>query len=90
MRLHEEVWALKGEVGEERASRTTVVSELQAEVENGSSRVTQLEGQLRQCQAEMALNVTKMERETAQHRADTRQTKRQVKGKYSSRCENDF
>lgn len=81
MRLREVVLSLKGEVGEERASRTKVVTELQTEMDNGSSRVTQLEDALRQCQVEVEVQVARMEREETRHGADLRQAERKVKEK---------
>ena len=77
-RLHEEVLSLEVEVGKERESRAKMVSELQVEMDNGSSRVTQMEGALRQCQAEVAVQVARIEQEAAQHAADLRQAKREV------------
>lgn len=66
-------------MGDERVSRAKVVTELQVEVEDGSSRVAQLEGNLRQCQAEVEGHVTRIERQAAQHKEEMRQAKRQVR-----------
>jgi len=67
------------QLDQERASQSEAMQVLQAEVEGGSTRVTQLEHALEACRHELEDHVTRVEEAAQVHRNEVEVLKKQVR-----------
>ena len=77
-RLDEKVVELESLLSGEKILHSRAMSDLNAEIESGCTRVSQLERELSQCKMELEGHVTRVKEDTANHQAQVWQMRRQV------------
>ncbi len=69
---------LEGELKREKMCHVAAMTDLHAKVEDGTARVSQLEGSLHQCKAELEGHVIRVEEGSTQHQTQMWQMRREV------------